>query len=459
MSDNDQANVNLELSQLGNILFYENPLIVIKFDSNLRIVTSNNRMQEIAGQDWKNSIGFDLKNLTDQRVLATFKSTLDGLKGSYEGEYISHFQNKVLWIKLTTVPLSDQIGKITGGIAFIQNLTEFNQTRNDLLIQKSFFENLFESSPDAIAILDPDDRVLQVNEQFVTLFGFKPDEVIGRHINDLLVPPHLKDEGLNATRTVAEGHSLYLETVRKTKDGRLINVSIVGKPIFLNQSKLAVYGIYRDISEAKRIEEVIRESEEKYRLMVETSGNAIVINQNDQFIFVNKAFADMLGYTVTELENIDYRKVYSKIGLDILYERARRRADKENVSSRYETIFVRKDGSEIDVEATVSIIEYKGSRATFAVIRDISEQKRLYQAMLETLHQTEHLGDFIPICANCKKIRDDDTPDKNWIDPELYITQRLKNVRFSHGICPTCMKILYPKFVHKIENRPPNETK
>lgn len=227
MSDNDQANANLELNHWENLLFNENPLIVIKFDSNLRVATCNKHMQEIAGQDWKNSIGLDLKNLTDQRVLATFESTLLGQKGLYEGEYISHFQNKVLWIKLTTVPLSDQTGKITGGIAFIQNLTEFNQTRNDLLIQKSFFENLFESSPDAIAILDPDDRVLQVNEQFVTLFGFKPDEVSGRHINNLLVPPHLKDEGLNATHTVAEGHNLYLETVRQTKDGRLINVSIV----------------------------------------------------------------------------------------------------------------------------------------------------------------------------------------------------------------------------------------
>lgn len=414
-------------------------------------------MEEIAGEHWEKVIGINLRDIAERRIFPAAEAALRGQKGLYEGEYISHFQGNKFWIKLTTVPLFDQDGKVSGGLAFMQNLTEFNRIKNDLLIQKSFFENLFESSPDAITVLDPDDRVLQVNKQFEILFGYTADEILGKQINDLLVPPHLKEEGLNATHTVAAGQSLYLETVRQTKSGHLINVSIVGKPIMLNENKLAVYGIYRDISEAKRIEEVLRESEEKYRMMVENARNAIVISQHDQFIFINQAFADMLGYSIAELENCDYRKVYSQKGLEILFERTRRRADKENVPSRYDTVFVKKDGTEIDVEATVSIIEYKGQKATFAVIRDISEQKRLYQALMETIHQTEHLGNFIPICASCKKIRDDSTPEKPWIDPELYITSRLKHIKFSHGICPTCMKILYPKFSEKKEAK--NENK
>ncbi len=447
MSNSNQIAIN---DQWEEILFNENPLIIVKYDTDLNILACNKLMEKIAGKHWKNAIGLNLKDIKEQRILPAVRRALKGQRGHYEGDYLSHFQkNEKFWIKLTTVPLYDQNGKICGGLAFMEDLTEFNQIKNDLLLQKSFFENLFESSPDAITILDPDDRVLQINKQFETLFGFSAEEVIGRQINDLLVPLHLKNEGLNATKTVANGQSVYLETIRQTKKGQLINVSIVGKPIILNNNKVAVYGIYRDISEAKRIEEVLRESEEKYRMMVENARNAIVISQHDQFIFINQAFADMLGYTVTELENCDYRKIYSKKGLEILYERTRRRADRENVPSRYDTIFVKKDGTEIDVEATVSIIEYKGQKATFAVIRDISEQKRLYQALLETLHQTEHLGNFIPICANCKKIRDESTPEHNWIDPELYITNRLKNVKFSHGICPTCMKILYPKFAEQ----------
>jgi len=443
--------------QWENILFNENPLIIVKFDAGLNVLTCNKLMEEIAGEHWEKVVGINLKDLTEQRIFPAAEAALRGQKGFYEGEYLSHFQGKKFWVKLTTVPLFDQDGNVTGGLAFMQNLTEFNRIKNDLLIQKSFFENLFESSPDAITVLDPDDRVLQVNKQFETLFGYTADEVIGKQINDLLVPPHLKEEGLNATRTVAAGQSLYLETVRQTKSGHLINVSIVGKPIMLNENNLAVYGIYRDISEAIRIEEVLRESEEKYRMMVENARNAIVISQHDQFIFINQAFADMLGYSIAELENCDYRKVYSPKGLEILFERTRRRADKENVPSRYDTVFIKKDGTEIDVEANVSIIEYKGQKATFAVIRDISEQKQLYQALMETIHQTEHLGNFIPICANCKKIRDDNSPEKPWIDPELYITSRLKNIKFSHGICPTCMKILYPKYSEKKETK--NENK
>jgi PAS domain S-box-containing protein len=448
---NDTYNMTSS-DQWEHLLFNENPLIIVQYDTDLNILACNKMMEEIAGEQWKKVVGLNLKSLKEQRILPAAEAALRGEKGHYEGEYISHYQNKKFWIKLNTVPLPDQNNKIVGGLAFMHNLTEFNQIKNDLQIQKSFFENLFESSPDAITILDPDDRVLQINKQFTTLFGFNEDEVIGRQINDLLVPPHLKEEGLKATQTVAEGNTLSLDTVRQTKDGRLINVAIVGKPIMLNDNKLAVYGIYRDISEAKRIEEVLRDNEEKYRMIVENARNAIVISQQDHFIFINQAFADMLGYTVEELENCDYRKVYSQEGLEILFERTRRRAAKENVPARYETIFVKKDGTKIDVEATVSIIEYRGHKATFAVIRDISEEKRLYHAMIETLHQTEHLGNFIPICANCKKIRDDSTPDKQWIDPELYIASRLKHIKFSHGICPTCMKILYPKFAPNKKN-------
>jgi PAS domain S-box-containing protein len=187
-------------------------------------------------------------------------------------------------------------------------------------------------------------------------------------------------------------------------------------------------------------------------MIVENARNAIVISQQDHFIFINQAFAICSGTQLKNWKTVIYRKVYSQEGLEILFERTRRRAAKENVPARYETIFVKKDGTKIDVEATVSIIEYRGHKATFAVIRDISEEKRLYHAMIETLHQTEHLGNFIPICANCKKIRDDSTPDKQWIDPELYIASRLKHIKFSHGICPTCMKILYPKFAPNKKN-------
>lgn len=129
----------------------------------------------------------------------------------------------------------------------------------------------------------------------------------------------------------------------------------------------------------------LHNSEEQYRLLVENLNNGIVISQNDKFIFINKQFAGMLGYNYDELIMADYRKVYTKKGLEILWDRQRRRQNGERVPSRYETIFKKKSGAEIYVEANVRIIDYKGAPATFAIISDISERKKIemYQRKLE----------------------------------------------------------------------------
>ena len=129
----------------------------------------------------------------------------------------------------------------------------------------------------------------------------------------------------------------------------------------------------------------LHDSEEQYRLLVENLNDGIVISQNDKFIFINKQFAGMLGYSYDDLIMADYRKVYTKKGLEILWDRQRRRQNGERIPSRYRTIFKKKSGAEIYVEANVRIIDYKGAPATFAIISDISERKKIemYQRKLE----------------------------------------------------------------------------
>jgi PAS domain S-box-containing protein len=141
----------------------------------------------------------------------------------------------------------------------------------------------------------------------------------------------------------------------------------------------------------KRAEEELRQSEEKYRLLVENVNDAIVISQDDRFVFFNPQFARLLGYEPHELLNKDYRQVYTERGVAILMERQRRRQAGEEVPSRYETTFRRKDGSEVEVEANVTIITYHGRLATFAVIRDITEQKRAQAALEASLREKEVL--------------------------------------------------------------------
>ncbi|MDI6782881.1 MAG: PAS domain S-box protein [bacterium] len=130
-----------------------------------------------------------------------------------------------------------------------------------------------------------------------------------------------------------------------------------------------------------QMENILRESEEKYRLLIENINDGIVISQNDIFIFFNPRFAELLGYKPEELFMKDYREVYTPKSIETLLHRQEKRNRREPMPNRYETVFQKKDGTTIDLEANVTIIDYYGAPATFAVLRDITERKQTVEVL------------------------------------------------------------------------------
>jgi len=128
----------------------------------------------------------------------------------------------------------------------------------------------------------------------------------------------------------------------------------------------------------------LKNPEEKYRLLVENLNDAIVITHDNQFIYFNNQFAELLGYEPDELLLKDYREVYSKKSISILNKRQEKRNRGEEVPSRYETVFINKRGQEVLIEANEAIFDHHGAKATFAVIRDITEQKKSEKKLAES---------------------------------------------------------------------------
>ena len=180
------------------------------------------------------------------------------------------------WVRSSKVPLRNSKGKTIGVLGVYDDITETVKAREGIELERAYFEQLFESSPEGIVLLDTNDCIVRCNKEFLRMFQFNEDEIIGKPINTLIVPEELKDEGLKFTNTVADGESLQAETIRKRKDGMLMNVSILGRPIYFQGGKIAVYGIYRDITDRKRVEEElvqktneIEAQNEEYRIINE----------------------------------------------------------------------------------------------------------------------------------------------------------------------------------------------
>ncbi|MFC2111727.1 PAS domain S-box protein, partial [Bacteroidota bacterium] len=171
---------------------------------------------------------------------------------------------------------------------------ETRRAYDEVQVEKAYFEQLFEGSPETVVLTDNDGKLLRVNHEFEKLFGYSRKEAVGQFINELIVPDDLSSEAKNISQRVAKGEPIRTETIRKHKDGRLIHVSVLGTPIEVEGGQVAVYGIYRDITDRKNAEIALRDSEEKLRNILYSSPDAITVSDlNGNITECNQAALDI----------------------------------------------------------------------------------------------------------------------------------------------------------------------
>ncbi|MCE2734063.1 MAG: PAS domain S-box protein [Chryseotalea sp.] len=130
---------------------------------------------------------------------------------------------------------------------------ELQMRKNEML-----FTQLFESAPMAVVMLDERGRVHLVNNGFTEMFGFDKETLQGRNLNDFIVPEDLKNEGIDLNNLITSHRVVSIETIRKHKTGRLINVILYGVPVTLENQTIGIYGVYVDITDRKSVEEELK---------------------------------------------------------------------------------------------------------------------------------------------------------------------------------------------------------
>jgi len=129
-------------------------------------------------------------------------------------------------------------------------------------IERAYFEQLFENSPEAIVLVDNESRILRLNDEFTKTFGYTIEEARDKKIDELITHGEYEKEAKNTTTKIAKGETVALESIRWHKNGTPVDVSILGTPIIFEGGQLAVYGIYRNISDRKIAEEALKQRTE-----------------------------------------------------------------------------------------------------------------------------------------------------------------------------------------------------
>src|SRR6266849_8452724 len=172
---------------------------------------------------------------------------------------------------IQAVPLRGAGGGIIRWYGTNTDVEDRKQAEDEAQKQTSRLDELFEQSPEAVAVLSTDDRIVRVNKEFIRMFGYEPDEVLQRPINDLIVPDALIESSRAYTRVLQHGGRVEVETIRRRKDGTEIDVSLLAVSVRTTSGEQIVnYAIYRDITERKTAEERLRESEARFQAMADT---------------------------------------------------------------------------------------------------------------------------------------------------------------------------------------------
>ncbi len=302
-----QGQKEFSMAICGKLLMNKFPDAILMIDKGV-IIDCNEKTVEIFGYSQRDELlGMDVNELfyqnpsLDSLNLQQFQKILNTArkKGNHRTDWLfTNRLNENLFSEMLVVSLAEL--KEDYFYLEIRDIKEKIMFQEELAIQKSKFQQFFENSPEPIAMLDNNGIIININRSFEETFLYIEEEIKGKAINELIVPEALIEESIKLTNAVLAGESVRIETVRRRKDGSLIDVSITAYHIINNQKQVGIYGIYQDITARKL-------SERKLNLLAEVLKNnteGVVITDSTATIkWVNKAFTAITGYTKEEVIN------------------------------------------------------------------------------------------------------------------------------------------------------------
>ena len=305
----------------------------------------------------------------------------------------SQWENSTIGSYRTLVsPLRDERGDIMGVVGLGRNLAAQSRIAEDHAAPAEHFRLVADFTYDWEYWLAPDHRLLYVSPSCERLSGYPPaDFMADPHLLERLVHP--QDRALFDAHTQDYHQQARLDQVKGEVEFRIIHRNgevrwlghVCGPIIDAQQGFLGWRASNRDITQRHQMESALQESEERYRLLVDLSPDAIFVHQNGRFIFANEAGLQLLGapslaelstHPIWEVVHPDYRTIVT--------ERIQQMAQLGQAVPLIEEKFIRLDGRVIDVEVVATGLSYQGQPAMQVVARDITARKQTERALRES---------------------------------------------------------------------------
>ena len=312
-----------------------------------------------------------------------------------------------------------------------------------------------DATPIAVMI-HQDDHWIYANRAAETITGYPIKELLGTNFWDIVHPDYkalVQESGQKRQRGEETTNRHEFKII--TKDGTEKWVDLTGASMLIGVEPAGVISM-ADVTERKLAEKAHFEDVAKYRALFESANDAIFLLRGERIIDCNKKTLEMFRCTMEQIIGetpYGFSPLLQSVGMNSkekVLEKIRAAFDGD--PQFFEWRHCRYNRSVFDTEVSLNRIAFNDETLIQVIVRDVTErkqseekQKQLVLELQEALAKVKTLSGFLPICASCKKIRDD---EGYWEQIEKYISEH-SEAQFSHGICPECAEKLYPQLYKK----------
>jgi len=381
---------------LSSILSISSELVV-QMDSSLRIIYANEPFLNLVGSDNNSLIGKNIEYtpvsmVFDELFEGFIENIKDGVAGKeWSGEFVLSTKDIHLFCRIVPTVFDD--GR-KGVSVILEDITEQKVSEAALFESEKRFQSLVEMLPQSIWECDDRGNVTFVNRRTFEMYGYEYEDVEkGMTIWQTIHPDdreRVLGDFIRASKEEPSEFPVFHEFMSIRKDGSTFPLITYHVPIVHDNKITGMRGIGIDISDRKRAEDALRESEEKYRTLVNRANDAICVIQDGVIKMFNPRLPEFWGGSAEEIMGRPFTGFVHPDALSDLINNYNRRVSGESFPSIYETTMMRKDGTRSFVEINAGVIEYEGRPADLVIVRDINDRKMAQDALSrnEALYRT-----------------------------------------------------------------------
>jgi PAS domain S-box-containing protein len=278
-----------------------------------------------------------------------------------------------------------------------REINERKHSEDALRESEEKFRDFVETSADLVFRLKKSGYIEYISPRVTELYGYSVQELVGKYVS-YTTPRDEIPKVLGALRKVLQGQALRDFRIDQiSKKGDFIPMEINALPIYQKGHIVGVQGVMRDVTERKRIEKILVESEERYRELVEKTDIAILLSDNQgRFKYFNRRLAEIFGYTMDEMRERTIATLAHPDDCDFVLAYHQRSMEGNSIPSRHTFRGVRKDGGTIYVEADITAVKSEDKViGAHIYMWDVSEQILAQEALKKSESRLRELNNNI----------------------------------------------------------------